>query len=212
MAWFQLDAESTLARMQARGGTPSAPGPARSLVHGMAGFTLVSVAGFVPWAVFGGAFKDCGGELGMYAACAAVFLALSGPAMHGLIAGPGALWRFYALFGIGFTLNAIAWTACWMLLRGHTGSLAGLLLGNALMGVVFALAFGVPRQAWKTVLILFAANAAGYFIGGFTEAWLWKTNKVLAMLSWGVCYGLGLGAGLGAALYVCQARLRTLLR
>jgi hypothetical protein len=33
----------------------------------------------------------------------------------------------------------------------------------------------------------------------------------LAMLLWGVCYGLGLGAGLGLAFYWCQSQARALL-
>ncbi len=33
-----------------------------------------------------------------------------------------------------------------------------------------------------------------------------------AMLRWGVCYGLGLGAGLGLAFYWCQSRVRAVLR
>ena len=33
----------------------------------------------------------------------------------------------------------------------------------------------------------------------------------VAMLFWGVCYGLGFGAGLGLAFYYCQSRARVLL-
>jgi hypothetical protein len=32
-----------------------------------------------------------------------------------------------------------------------------------------------------------------------------------AMLLWGVCYGLGLGAGLGLAFYYCPSRARAVL-
>jgi hypothetical protein len=180
----------------------------------------VSVAGFAPWALGG-----LGRELATYLACAAVFIGLSGPLLHGLIAGPGALWRFSVLFGVAFTANSAAWIAGWMLLHGHTGSLVGLFAGTALMGGIFALAFGAPEAAWKCILALFVLNTLGYYVGGWVEGVVAKlpnltvaglaTEKpappVLAMISWGVCYGIGLGAGLGLSFYWCQSRLRALL-
>jgi hypothetical protein len=44
-----------------------------------------------------------------------------------------------------------------------------------------------------------------------SEAALIQKDLLLAKLSWGLFYGLGLGAGLGLAFHVCQRRARALL-
>ena len=69
MAWFQLDPQSIAAR--AKNGTVPSLGAA--IVRGMIGFTLVSVAGFSPWALFDRWFHRFG-EIGLYLACAIVFI------------------------------------------------------------------------------------------------------------------------------------------
>lgn len=204
MSWFQLDPESTARRAA---GT-QLPTRAASIVRGAIGFTLLSVAGFVPWAVFGRPLYRMIGEAGMYAVCALVFLVLSGPLLHRLIIGPGSLGRFYKVFTIAFTAYSIAWIAGWMALRGHPGSLAGLFAGTAVMSVILAAAFDAWRSLAKLVVILFLANAAGYFIGGVAEA---KVPGVTGKLLWGVFYGLGFGAGLGWAFHECQSAARRLL-
>lgn len=187
------------------------PSPGASLTRGMVGFTVVSVAGFVPWAVFGRWFHQNGGEAGMYAACAAVFLLLTGPLLHGLIIGPGSMARFYKLFGLSFTLYSVAWVVGWMKLRGDTGSIVGLLSGTAIMGVMMAAAFDAWGSVVKVTAALFLLNSAGYFVGGVAEAALIKQHALTAKLLWGVFYGIGFGAGLGLAYYFCQERARTLL-
>ena len=132
MSWFQLDPQSIAHR--ARG--TDVPTLGSSLLRGMIGFTLVSVAGFLPWGVFGKWFHGHGGELGMYITCAVVFIGLSGLLLHPLIVGEGSLWRFYKLFSLSFTAYSAAWIAGWMLVRGNAGSIAGLLAGTAVMGVM----------------------------------------------------------------------------
>jgi len=215
MAWFQLDPQSIADRVE-----PGARIPSRavSLARGMVGFTLLSVAGFVPWAAFGRPLYRALGEAGMYAVCAAVFIAFSGPLLHRLILGRGSMGRFYAVFSVAFVVYSIGWTVGWMLWRGHPGSVAGLLAGTAGMGWVLARAFG-SGSTLKLIGLLFAWNAAGYFIGGVSDAWIgsWRdavgpeqraTVSMLAHLGWGLCYGLGFGAGLGLAFYHCQSRAR----
>lgn len=209
MSWFQLDPQSLATRARAVGAVP--PSLGASLVRGMAGFTLVSVAGFVPWAVFGRAFHKFGGEIGMYAACAAVFIGLTAPLLHRLIMGPGSMPRFYKVFTPSFVAYSVAWIAGWMVVRGHAGSVVGLLSGTALMGCMLAAAFDAWRQVGKVIAALFVLNAAGYFLGGVVEAALLERHKLAAMLLWGVFYGLGFGAGLGMAFYFCQAQARALL-
>lgn len=212
MAWFQLDPQSIATRARAAGSP--VPTLGASVTRGMLGFTVVSIAGFVPWAVFGHWFRvhmGKSGEVGMYAACAIVFIALTSPLLHRLIIGPGAVSRFYKLFGISFTAYSIAWIIGWMSLRGHPGSLAGLAAGTMVMSLMLAAAFNAQRSVVKIFFALFLLNTLGYFIGGVSEHYLMPLHKTTAMLSWGLFYGLGLGAGLGLAFYICQQRARTLL-
>ncbi len=210
MSWFQLDPQSIATRAHSAGA--SVPTLGASLMRGMVGFTLVSVAGFVPWAVFGRWFHQHGGEAMMYAACALVFLVLTGPLLHRLIIGPGSMARFYKLFGLSFTVYSVAWIVGWMKLHGHVGSVVGLLAGTALMGCMLAAAFDAWGAVVKVIAALFILNSAGYFLGGVVEGALIEQHRLTAMLMWGVFYGLGLGAGLGLAFYFCQEQARALLR
>lgn len=209
MSWFQLDPQSIASRAR-EAGSP-VPSLGASLKRGMIGFTVVSVAGFVPWAVFGQRLRMQVGEAGMYAVCAVVFLALTAPLLHRLIIGPGSVSRFYKLFGLSFTAYSVAWIAGWMALRGHPGSMAGLAAGTMLMACMLVAAFDALRLVVKVFLALFVLNAIGYFVGGLSEAALIKEHPLAAKLSWGVFYGIGLGAGLGLAFHFCQARARKLL-
>ena len=216
MSWFQLDPQSIASR--ARAARSPVPSLGASLMRGMFGFTIVSVAGFVPWAVFGKWFHmhmGKNGEVGMYVACAVVFLALTSPLLHRLIIGPGSLSRFYKVFGLSFTAYSVAWIMGWMALRGHPGSVAGLLAGTMVMACMLVAAFDALRSVVKVFFALFLLNAIGYFVGGVSEAAIIKRYplyKMYAMLSWGVFYGLGLGAGLGLAFHLCQVRARKLLK
>ena len=80
-------------------------------------------------------------------------------------------------------------------------------------------------QSLKVIIALFVLNSLGYFIGGWIEGPMIhapklvvagmtltrSTQVMLAMMQWGVCYGIGLGAGLGLAFYFCQSKARALL-
>lgn len=194
------------------------------ILRGALGFAVVSVAGFVPWAVFGKWFRGHGGEIGMYAICALVFIALSGLLLHRLILGKGSLGRFFKLFSLIFSAYSVAWIAGWMALRGHPGSIAGLAAGTLVMGLLMVAAFDAWKETLKVILALFLLNSAGYFLGGWIEDALVQacecsgqispaspTTMLIAKLQWGVCYGLGLGAGLGLAFYFCQKEARRIL-
>lgn len=226
MSWLQLDRKSLAERsFSVPDSTRVAGSLGRSVMVGMLGFTAVSLAGFAPWALFGRWFHRRGGELGMYIACAVVFIGLSGLCLHRLILGSGSLSRFYRLFGVAFLLYSIAWIAGWMMLRGHPGSVVGLLSGTALMAWIFVRAFEAQRHFLAVALALFLLNSAGYFLGGVLEGALMQAQSLsvlgfsvskptqarLAMMSWGFCYGLGFGAGLGLAFYWCQTEARTLM-
>ncbi len=225
MGWFQLDPESIAERTRSAGAAATIPSLSASVWRGLIGFTLVSIAGFAPWALFGRWFHRNIGEAGLYAVCAVVFIGLSGLLLHRLIIGPGSLGRFYKLFGISFAVYAVAWIFGWMLLRGHLGSIVGLFAGTALMGWMLTRAFDAPSALVPSIAALFILNTLGYYVGGWVEAPLmrmedlslfgWAPPRSLrmttAMLLWGVFYGAGFGAGLGLAFYYCQARARVLL-
>lgn len=211
MAWLQLDPASIAARARSLPGGAGVPGLGGSLLRGVIGFMLTSVLGFVPWAVFGHLLHPAIGEAGMYAVCAVVFMVLSGLFLHGLIIGPGSLRRFYVLFTPAFALYAVIWTVCWMEMRGSQGGALGLLGGAMVMAAFFVAAFQCGGRFVAVAAALFLGNATGYFLGGWVEGQLFAHSKLLAMLMWGVCYGVGFGAGLGLAFYLCQAKARSLI-
>ena len=210
MSLFQLDPQSIAARVRAANDPAPLPTLGASVVRGIAGFALLSVAGFAPWPILDLWFRH-GSEMQLYIACTAIFIGLSGPLLHRLIIGPGSLPRFYKLFAPAFIAYAAVWVAFWVWLRGREGEIAGLLGGTAAMGAVLAFAFDAQRSVVKVIAELFALNALGYFAGGWFEGTLAIDHRLAAMMLWGVCYGIGFGAGLGVAFHICQARARVAL-
>jgi hypothetical protein len=211
MSWLQLDPESIASRLPADPAQRHIPSLGGSLARGVLGFTVVSVAGFAPWAVAGRQLHRLLGEAGLYLVCAALFIGLSGLLLHRLILGSGSLSRFYKLFGAAFGAYAVAWIVAWISLRGNTGSIAGLALGTAIMAGIFAAAFQAGGALIPAFAALFLCNTLGYFVGGWVEgAPALAHAHMAAKLLWGVCYGIGFGAGLGLAFYLCQARARAL--
>lgn len=193
---------------------PAAPSRLFSVLYGAVGGMVLSVAGFVPWAVFGRWLYRAVGEAGLYAVCALVFMSLSGPLLHRLLAGPRRVVRFYKLFAVSFAAYAVAWIAGWMALGGHAGSVVGLLAGALAMAGVLVRMVSAPGRFLPVAAVLFGPTAVGYFSGGVIEGWLMNLSRELgssplqtvAMLSWGVFFGLGFGAGLGLAVHLCQDR------
>ncbi|WP_078811748.1 hypothetical protein [Prosthecobacter debontii] len=186
--------------------------PSRSLLidllHGALGFALVSLAAFSVWAFGAGYFRNVGGELGMYAAIAAVFLGLSG-----LVLGPlaGGAKRFYRAFLPAFLIYAVVWCIAWFGLRGRLGEWVGAAAGCVAFTWICMKILGSTRGWLGAALGLFVLHTAGYFAGdsAMYDYWvplakdvdLGKTEKAQALmmgkLSWGLCYGLGFGAGIG---------------
>jgi hypothetical protein len=222
MNWFGLDPQSIAARVQASGRAPKPLSLGQSLAHGSLGFTLLGLAGFLPWALGWGRTL---GEGGMYLACAVAFVGLSGPLLHRLIIGPGSLSRCYALFGVAFVAYAVVWCAVWFGARFKFNDYVGLALGLTAFGWIVAAAFGATAAAPRAILALILLNAAGYYAGGLAYADIGARREweilgttlgrrecvLIARLSWGLFYGLGFGAGLGIALYLCQANVRAAL-
>jgi hypothetical protein len=211
MALFQLDPQSILARARNSGSDRiHVPSRGESLWRGVIGFTLVSVAGFAPWAIFERWFRSMR-ETELYIACIVTFILASGPLLHRLIIGAGSLRRFYQLFAVAFTSYAITWIAFWVGLRGELGVLLGLLGGSAVIGAVIALAFGAPAALGKAAAAITAGNLIGYYLGEWLHVEIGWDYRYLGMAAWGVCYGAGFGAGLGYAFYAAQAPARALL-
>ena len=110
MSLFQLDPQSIAARVRASGVQAPLPTAAASVVRGMIGFTLLSIAGFSPWPILDLWFRR-GSEMQLYTLCTAIFVGLSGPLLHRLIMGSGSLARFYKLFAVAFVAYAAVWIA-----------------------------------------------------------------------------------------------------
>lgn len=186
------------------------PGVFAAAVRGSIGFAVVSVAAFCVWAFGGRWFRGNGGEGAMYAAIAAVFVGLSGVLLHPLILGRNRLWRFYSVFAPAFLAYAVVWSGFWFWLKFGLGEWLGALLGSVAFVALSAWRFGRWQRFGVGVVIFFVLHTAGYFAGGQSMAWLMQASRqkpvpfldptslvVLAKLSWGLFYGLGLGAGLG---------------
>lgn len=226
---FNLDPESIVARVRAASLPPRIPRLVESVLRGMIGFTLVSLGGFAPWVLAGRWFYRNVGEAGLYAACAIIFIGLSGPLLHRLIIGPGSLSRCYKIFSLAFLAYAVVWTIAWMTLARATGAatagIVGGLCGIIIMGTVLALGFAAPGAIVKVIVALFISNLAGYFIGEWAYNGLnalndgnatgfvleRQTRSILSKTAWGLCYGLGFGAGIGFAFHACQSKVRRLL-
>lgn len=207
---FGLDPQSIANRVKSSNQPVPLPTLGESVLRGMVGFTLVSLAGFAPWVLAGRWFYRNTGEAGLYVACTVVFIGLSGLLLHRLIIGPGSLIRFYKLFSLAFAAYAVAWTIGWMMLRGTNGSIVGSLAGMVVMGGILALGFATRSGIVKVISVLFITNLAGYFIGGWAHD-LVSRHAMLSKAAWGLFYGLGFGAGIGWAFYVCQTEARRLI-
>lgn len=188
------------------------------LLHGALGFALVSIAAFSIWAFAAKYFRDFGGELGMYAAIAAVFLGLSG-----LILAPlaGGLGRFYKAFLPAFLLYSVVWCIAWFGLKGRTGEWVGAGAGCLVFAWISMKMLGSTRGWIIAALGLFVLHSAGYFAGDWAmyDVWLDKERLLeldraekaqallMGKLSWGLFYGLGFGAGIGLVFH--RARVGT---
>ena len=184
----------------------------RSLLLGSLGFGAVSVAAFSIWAFGGRWFHTHGGDGAMYSAIAAVFLGLTGAVLHKLVRGERPLARFYAAFVPAFLAYAIVWCLAWFIIKREPGEWAGSLAGSFVFAAVVMKRMGAKGGFLSTGLIVFVAHSLGYFLGGkvmygilggccaeFFKGWSREQIGVIAMLGWGLLYGLGFGAGIGVA-------------
>jgi hypothetical protein len=186
-------------------------------LRGALGFAAVSLGGFGVWAFAGRWLARRLGELGLYAACALVFVGLAGALLFPLVKGEQRLRRFCQAFVPAFLGYAAVWTLCWMALKFGAGEWLGSFAGTLAFAVILGKCLGSWRGLLKVALILFVGHSAGYFLGGIIYmklahppvaiAGLNKSQvALLAKLIWGICYGLGFGAGIGFAFDTFQSR------
>ena len=168
-----------------------------AVLRGALGFAAVSVAAFSVWAFGGPWFDRHGGDAVMFPVVAAAFLVLSGVLLHPLAGGVG---RFYRAFVPAFIAYSAVWCAAWWLIRKRPGEWVGSIAGSAVFVLVAGAMLGSLRSWLKATLVVAATHSAGYFLGGVLYASLKSGGMpTLAMLGWGLLYGLGFGAGIGYA-------------
>jgi hypothetical protein len=193
--------ENNLNRSSAAISAPAAlPTLSRAVVTGALGFGLASLCVFATVAFAERWMYDRLGLRGAYVVWTALFILLGGTALRPIVTS-GSAGRFYLLFALGFFVYAVGWIGAYFTLRGAAGEWAGSLVGSALMGLVFAAGFRVPRSTFRLAAVLFIANSIGYFVGSFINS---AVGAKTGMLLWGGIYGLCLGGGLGAVLQIAQ--------
>ncbi|MBC8001158.1 MAG: hypothetical protein H7X97_01105 [Opitutaceae bacterium] len=188
-----------------------------SVLRGTVGFAAVSLAGFSVWAFAGRWFYTNTGEIGLYVACAVVFLGLSGLLLHPLLRGPESLIRFYKVFIPAFMAYAVVWSVAWFVGKTGLGEWIGSLAGSLVFTALIGRSLGNLRSWGQVAAVMFIAHSAGYFSGGKLMYWMIGPGgaemfagmakaqiSLMAKLGWGLLYGLGFGAGLGYGFFVFQ--------
>ena len=177
------------------------PSLRKSIATGAIGFSLVSLCVFATVAFAERWMYRNLGVAGSYVAWTVLFVALSGAVFGTLVVGRWRLPRFYLLWALAFFVYAAAWMLAYFSLGRTTGEVVGSLAGSVLMAVVLAAGFGALSSVGKVLIVIFVANALGYFLGA---AIFDSFRSDVGMLLFGVVYGLFFGAGIGAALRLVQ--------
>jgi hypothetical protein len=176
----------------------------KALLTGTAGFTIASLAAFGFWAFAGPGMYRTVGEGGLYAVCALLFIIVGALLLRPLTALP--LSRFAFLYAAAFAGYAVCWCAAWFLIKGRAGEWTGSLTGCVAFCMIVAAVLATWRSLPKMVVILFAGNAAGYFLGSHVYYLLRHEYSLLSKLAWGLFYGLGMGAALGYVFHVAGTK------
>lgn len=177
----------------------------RSLGEGAWRFTVVSLAGFSPWACAGGWLHARLGEGGLYAVSTLAFLAAAALLLPPVLPPPHRQRRLLRFFVPAFVVYAVVWCGCWFALGAGRGEWLGAALGGAMFVLITGTLLGRPASWSLAVIVFVLAHAAGYAVGGQAMHLLAGGGRPgsLAMLAWGGCYGLGFGAGLGYLIHAC---------
>jgi len=179
----------------------------RSTALGGLSFGLASLAVFATVA-FGERWMYTHlGLWGAYLTWTVLFMGLGGGALLPLAEKPWRGGRFFGLFGLAFLLYSVGWVAAYFLAKGRLGEWLGAAVGSLVMGQVFVIGYKVRKAPFRLALILFAANATGYFLGSaLNDAF----GRPTGMLLWGGAYGVALGVGLGAVLFLAPRQAASL--
>ena len=188
--------------------TDAAPSRVGPVVRGALGFGAVSLVAYGVWAFAGRALSSTVGEGGFYAVLAAVFLGLTGFALHPLLPGPRSFLRFTLVFVPAFLAYAAVWCGFWFKLKFGLGEWLGSLGGCVAFAAVAGAMLGGFRAFPAAAAVLFVGHSAGYFLGGPIHYTL-KNYHALGILGWGLLYGLGFGAGIGFAFHAFQKARRS---
>jgi hypothetical protein len=167
-----------------------------SILRGALGFAAVSLAAFLVWALGGRWLSAHLHEWGFYAIMAAIFLGLSGLALHPLVRGPDSTLRFTKAFFPAFLAYSGVWSGCWFSLGWVKGEWLGSLLGSVVFSALLGWSLGNLRPLARVALVVFVGHSAGYFLGGPIY---YAVKGTWGALAWGLLYGLGFGAGIGYA-------------
>lgn len=178
-------------------------------------FLLVSILSFSVWAFGSSLFPN---EPTMYAGCALVFLGLGGAALLPASGISGkAVLPFCLSFSIAYLAYAFLWSVAWFSLPGTFGEVLGSALGLLAFAAIFIRWNHLKTTLLVATSILFLFHTVGYYLGGFAYQSLLgrgplaltpdlpaETVQLLARLSWGAGYGLGLGWGIARLLYLSR--------
>src|SRR5688572_16354209 len=115
----------------------------------------------------------------MYAAVAAVFVILTGFALHRLAPSPA---RFAKAFIPAFVAYAAVWSAIYLRFKGDYLATAAAV---AAFAAVLAAVLGGGRAWLQVWLVATAAHVAGYWLGGIVCYGVFDHDR-LGMLAWGV--------------------------
>jgi hypothetical protein len=171
------------------------------VLRGSLGFAAVSLVAYAVWAFAGKCLTAHLKTGGFYAVDAAVFLALSGLALHPLVPGPGSFGRFMKVFVPAYVAYAVVWCGAWFALGFGWGEWLGSFGGCFAFALVAGAVLGNLRPLLRVTLVLFIGHSAGYFLGGPLHYHSGPKYQVLGILGWGLLYGLGFGAGIGYAFH-----------
>ncbi len=205
MNFFRLDPDSVVARVRASSARTPAPSLVHSILFGGTGFGVVAVGVFATVAFAERWAFEHLGRVGAYGAWALLFTLAAGAVLSRVVIGPERVCRFYGLFGLAFFIYAGVWVGTYLSLPNKAGELLASVLGPSLLGTTLACGFEATNRIPRVALVLSLAHALGYFSGEMLYS---NFDAPLGMLLWGVSYGVCYGSGIGYALFACQAPAR----
>ena len=129
----------------------------------------------------------------------------------------GSRLRFCLSFAGGFLLYAVIWSVAWFSLPNTFGEITGSFFGLLAFTAVLRTTLKFPQSLMTATAVIFLWHTLGYYTGGFAYLSLQNkgplgiilsaeptTVRLVARLSWGLFYGLGLGIGITRLLHLSR--------